>query len=67
MQSLRSEATKGKDCCSHREESVILDSTLESDFNTIMTEMTDKVHDENPKGSFKRVFWDQQLEATKKR
>ena len=27
--------------------------------------MTDRVHEEYPKGSFKRVFWDQQLEASK--
>ena len=44
---------------------VSLDPTIESDFTNIMSEMTSKVHQECPEGSFKRVFWDQQLQACK--
>ena len=42
---------------------VVLESTLQSDFKKIMNEMTNRVHHECPDGSFKRIFWDQQLQA----
>lgn len=42
---------------------VELQSDLHSDFVTIMNEMTEKVHKDNPQGSFRRLFWDQQIEA----
>lgn len=42
---------------------ILLESALESDFKGIMKEMTDKVHTECPEGSFKHIFWDQQLQA----
>ena len=45
-------------------ESLELDHAMNSDFRCIMKEMTKNVHEGNPEGSFKRVFWDQQLKAS---
>ena len=41
---------------------VVLDSTLESDFKTIMNNVTDHVRKDYPEQSFKRIFWEQQLQ-----
>ena len=46
-----------------KQNGILLESNLESDFKDIMNEMTNKVHTECPEGSFKRIFWDQQLKA----
>lgn len=46
-----------------KQNGVLLESALESDFKDIMNEMTNKIHTECPEGSFKRIFWDQQLQA----
>ena len=40
-----------------------MQSALEYDFKYIMNVMTDKIHTEYPEGPFKRIFWDQQLQA----
>ena len=47
------------------ENGVLLESSLHSDFTHIMEEMTDQVHAECPDKTFRRVFWDQQLQALK--
>ena len=44
---------------------VCLDSTMNNDFIQIMNEMTETVHSEHPEGSFKRIFWDQQVSANR--
>lgn len=44
---------------------VTLDPSIQSDFSAMMSEMTDRVHKECPEGSFKRIFWDQQVQACK--
>jgi len=44
---------------------VVLDSNLNSDLASVMKERTEKVHQECPEGSFRRVFWDQQLKSAK--
>ena len=46
-----------------KQNGILLESNLESNFKDIMNEMTNKVHTECPEGSFKRIFWDQQLKA----
>ena len=46
-----------------KQNGILLESNLESDFKDIMNEMTNKVHTEYPEGSFNRIFWDQQLKA----
>ena len=48
---------------SNKAEWYSIESNLESDFKDIMNEMTSEVHTECPEGSFKRIFWDQQLKA----
>ena len=48
-----------------KQNGVLLESALESDFKDIMNEMTSKVHTKCPEGSFKRIFWDQHLQAVK--
>ena len=40
-----------------------LQPDLNSDFEAIMKEMTQKVHEDCPVGSFRRIFWDQQMKA----
>ena len=40
-----------------------LQPDLSSDFETIMKEMTKKVHKDCPVGSFQIIFWDQQMKA----
>jgi hypothetical protein len=42
---------------------VLLDSTLHTDFKSMMCELTEKVQQENSENSFKRLFWEQQLKA----
>lgn len=44
---------------------VSLHPAIQSDFTGIMSEMTSKVQQECPEGSFKRIFWDQQIQACK--
>ena len=44
-----------------KQNGVLLESALESDFNNIMKV---KVHTEYPEGSFRRIFLDQKLQAT---
>lgn len=44
---------------------VSLDAEMQSDFAGIVSEMTSRVHQECPEGSFKRIFWNQQAQATK--
>ena len=46
-----------------KQNGVLLESALECDFKDITNERTDKIHTEYPEGSFKRIFWDQQLQA----
>lgn len=41
---------------------VVLDSTLEADFKTMMNDVTDKVRQDYSEQSFKRIFWEQQLQ-----
>ena len=40
--------------------------SLSSDFATILHEMTDKVHEQNQEGSFRHLFWDEQIKALSK-
>ena len=40
-----------------------LDSDLQSDLLSIMTEKTETIHSTYPAGSFSRLFWDEQLHA----
>ena len=40
-----------------------LQADLHSDLEIIMKEMTKKVHEDCPKGSFRRIFWDEQIKA----
>lgn len=47
------------------ENGLLLESSLHSDFSEIMTQMTDKVHNECADNSFERIFWDQQLQSIK--
>ena len=49
--------------CLTKQNGILLESNLESDFKDIMNEMTNQVHTECPEGSFKHIFWDQQLQA----
>ena len=50
---------------SFEKNNVCVDSTMNNDFIHLMHEMTETVHSENPEGSFKRIFWDQQLSANR--
>lgn len=43
---------------------ITLDPTLQSDFKTIMGEMSKRVNEECAEDSFKQLFWNQQLKAT---
>ena len=36
---------------------------LSSDFKSVMEDMTATVHKEYPDGSFRRLFWDEQMKA----
>ena len=36
---------------------------LSSDFKSVMEDMTATVHDKYPEGSFRRLFWDEQVKA----
>ena len=40
-----------------------LQSDIHADFAKIMEEMTEKVYKDNLEGSFRRMFWDQQMKA----
>ena len=40
--------------------------SMSSDFSAVMTEMTETVHNQYPKDSFQRLFWDEQIRALKK-
>lgn len=44
---------------------VVLDSSMSSDIVQLMEGMTESVHQKCPEGSFKRVFWDQQLKSAR--
>ena len=39
---------------------------LSSDFRSVMEDMTATVHDKYPEGSFRRLFWDEQVKALEK-
>ena len=47
------------------EHGVNIDKPLEADLEKIMEESTSKVHELHPPGSFLRLFWDHQLQATR--
>ena len=36
---------------------------LSSDFKSVMEDMTATLHDKYPEGSFRRLFWDEQVKA----
>jgi len=36
------------------------------DFTDILHEMTEKVHEQNHEGSFRHLFWDEQIKALSK-
>ena len=40
-----------------------IDHEISADLHTIMNEMTDKVYNDNPPGSFRRLFWEEQMKA----
>lgn len=40
--------------------------SLSSDFTSIVHEMTDKVHEQNQEGTFRHLFWDEQIKALSK-
>ena len=47
------------------EHGVNIDKPLETDLEKIMEESTSKVHELHPPGSFLRLFWDHQVQATR--
>ena len=44
---------------------MVLDDSLSDDLTAIMEESTSYVHEHFPEGSFRRLFWNQQLQAAK--
>ena len=40
---------------------IMLDLAVQSDFSGMMSEVTAIAHKECPEGTFKRIFWDQQV------
>ena len=46
---------------------VQLDDGMHDDLQSIMIDMTSEVRDQNSEGSFRRIFWEQQLEAMSKK
>lgn len=48
------------------EKSEAIDEGLHNDLSTIVNESTQEVHNSFPEGTFRRVFWDQQIENAKK-
>ena len=44
---------------------IILDSQLHSDMEGIMHDLNEEIRENNPDGSFRRLFWDQQIQALK--
>lgn len=40
-----------------------LQHDLHSDLESIMKDMTKKVQEDRPEGSFRRIFWDEQIKA----
>ena len=49
------------------EKSEAVDEGLHEDLTTIVNESTQEVQNAFPEGTFRRVFWDQQIENTKKK
>ena len=49
------------------ENGLAVDSDSHEDLQTVMGDMTEHVRSENITGSFRRIFWDQQLTAMKKK
>lgn len=46
--------------------SALVDKVLHQDLKSILEENSDAVRESFPEGTFRRVFWDQQLENSKK-
>jgi len=46
-------------------EGIHLENDLQNDMSGIMNEFNNTIRKENPEGSFRRIFWEQQFEALK--
>ena len=47
----------------HEQKSIVVDDMLHEDLESIMTEMTEDVQKNHADNAFRRLFWQQQLEA----
>ena len=50
----------------NKKNGVLVNEDVHGDLESIMAEMSSKVREENPMDSFRRVFWEHQLEALQK-
>lgn len=67
MKSAENEVTKLKEKISNLiQTGEMVDEGFNSDLSTIMEDNTDDVHKAFPEGTFRRIFWDQQMENVKK-
>ena len=65
--SLRVSQLEEKLAVAREQDGVTLTDELQSDMEKIAASCTKQVHSEYPEGSFQRLFWDQQIQASKYR
>ena len=68
MLSTEKEVEKFKRCneASNEKHGIKVGESMHDDLSKIMEEMSSEIIEKNPVGSFRRVFWEQQLGALRK-